>query len=47
MAIGSITLFAILLFGLPLLATATSHHTLELISSFSIAPARSSSAAGM
>ena len=33
-AIASLTLFAALLFGLPLLATATSDHTIELISSF-------------
>jgi chromate transporter len=33
-AISSITLFATLLFGLPLLASATSDHTIELISSF-------------
>jgi chromate transporter len=33
-AIASTTLFATLLFGLPLLATATSDHTIELISSF-------------
>lgn len=34
MAIVSLTLFATLLFGLPLLASATSDHTIELISSF-------------
>jgi chromate transporter len=34
MAIASITLFATLLFGLPLLASATSDHTIGLISSF-------------
>jgi chromate transporter len=34
MAIASITLFAALLFGLPLFASATSDHTIELISSF-------------
>jgi len=33
-AIASFTLFATLLFGLPLLASATSDHTIELISSF-------------
>src|SRR5208283_4426009 len=33
-AIASLALFAALLLGLPLLATATSNHTIELISSF-------------
>ena len=33
-AIASLTLFAALLFGLPLLATATCDHTIEVISSF-------------
>ena len=33
-AIASIAMFAALLFGLPLLASATSDHTIELISSF-------------
>ncbi|MEK4031986.1 chromate efflux transporter [Methylocystis sp. IM3] len=33
-AIASLALFTALLFGLPLLATATSNHTIELISSF-------------
>jgi chromate transporter len=33
-AIASLTLFAALLFGLPLLATATSDHAIEVISSF-------------
>jgi chromate transporter len=34
MAIASLVLFAALLFGLPVLATATADHTVELISSF-------------
>ncbi len=34
MAIASLTLFALLLFGLPVLAKATADHTIELISSF-------------